>query len=258
MQCVAGDTDGKSYLRRLVVHQHNVGGLNGSIASQGPHCNADIGKCQHRSVIDAVADEGQFTAFIVRLQQFLHVAHLVGGHQLGMIFVEPQLPCHRLCYRLTVAGEHHGALHSELLQCPDSLLGVGLHLVGNDDMACIVAVDSHMNHCSHDVAAQRAGVHMSPHGFHHPHIAHADLLAVDARLHTFTGHFFDAFHLTVVMFLRISLAQGRRNGVSGEAFHMGGQVKQLALIEVIGMYGRDSKDALGERARLVEHYGSHL
>ena len=54
----AGNVDGEGYLGGLVVHEHHVGSLDGSITAQASHGNAHIGTGQHRGVVDAIADEG--------------------------------------------------------------------------------------------------------------------------------------------------------------------------------------------------------
>ena len=56
---LAGDLDGLGDLERVVVHQHDVGGLDGGVGAHGAHGDADVGAGQDRGVVDAVADEGQ-------------------------------------------------------------------------------------------------------------------------------------------------------------------------------------------------------
>ena len=44
----AGDAHGQSDLGRVVVHQDNVGGLNGSVGAQSAHGDADVGTGSER------------------------------------------------------------------------------------------------------------------------------------------------------------------------------------------------------------------
>ena len=57
-QGAPADADGIGYLRRLVVHQYDVGSLDGSIAAQTAHGDTDVGTRQHGGIVDAVAHEG--------------------------------------------------------------------------------------------------------------------------------------------------------------------------------------------------------
>ena len=58
-QCATSNTDGKGYLRGLVVHKHNISGLDGGIAAETSHGDTYIGTSQDRGIVDAITDKGQ-------------------------------------------------------------------------------------------------------------------------------------------------------------------------------------------------------
>ena len=76
-QCATSYRNGCSNLARLVVHQHDIGSLDGSITAQSTHSNAYIGPCQHWCIIDAITHKGQF-AWALR-NHLSNTLHLVGG-----------------------------------------------------------------------------------------------------------------------------------------------------------------------------------
>ena len=62
-----------------------------------------------------------------------------------MVLVDAQLCRDSLCHRLCVAGEHDGLADAGLLEALDGLCAVGLHHVGDEQIARILAVDGHMD-----------------------------------------------------------------------------------------------------------------
>ena len=80
----AGDADGLGDLRGLVVHQDDVGGLDGGVGAEGAHRDAEVRAGEDRGVVDAVAHEGdcaggRFPALhyrILYLEYFLHNEHI--------------------------------------------------------------------------------------------------------------------------------------------------------------------------------------
>ena len=119
----AGKPNGQRQLAGRIVHQDDISGLNGGIAAQGAHGDTDIGAGQNRSIIDAIADEHQRRT---SLQQLLHRGHLIGGQQLGPVFIQTKLPSHSLGYGGLIAGQHHGLFHALSLERPNGLGGIGL------------------------------------------------------------------------------------------------------------------------------------
>ena len=93
-QGAPGDSNGVGKLGGLVIHQHDVGGLDGGIGAQAAHGDTDVGPGEHRGVVDAVAHEGQGPLGGNLTQQSLHTGHLVGGEELGVYLVQAQLLCH--------------------------------------------------------------------------------------------------------------------------------------------------------------------
>ena len=53
-QRTSGNTDSQRHLLGMVIQQHHVSGLDGSIATQTTHRYADVCTCQHWGVVDAV------------------------------------------------------------------------------------------------------------------------------------------------------------------------------------------------------------
>ena len=171
-----------------------------------------------------------------------------------MKFVEVKLFCHKCCHLLLVASEHHGLGHAELLELRNGLCGVGLHFVGYDDVAGIIAVDGNVDYCAYMVGAFGADVRFCAHGVHQCLIAHAHRLAIDASAHALTGYFLHVGHRAAVVVGRISLAQGSSNGVGGVTLHMGCKVLQGFLVEHVGVHSVNGKHAACECAGLVEHH----
>ena len=151
-----------------------------------------------------------------------------------------------------VAGEHHRALDAETLQACYRLTGVGLHLVGDDDVSGVVSVDGNMHHGTHMSLTFHAAVHLGTHLAHHLLIAHADAVAVDHGLHAIASHLLDVLDTAVVVFVGVGLAQSRGDGVCGESLHMGGEMEQFVGIHLIGVHGIHGKDTFGQCARFVK------
>ena len=71
---------------------------------------------------------------------------------------------------LTIASEHNGTSYSQLLQTSNSLGSVILDLIVDNDMACIFAIDSHMDNGTHMMAIMP----LRTNSIHHLRIAHTD------------------------------------------------------------------------------------
>lgn len=138
----AGKPNGQRQLAGGIVHQDDISGLNGGIAAQGAHGDTDIGAGQNRSIIDAIADEHQRRT---SLQQLLHRGHLIGGQQLGPVFIQTKLPSHGLGYGGLIAGQHHGLFHALGLEGPNGLGGIGLGGIGDDQIAEIIIIGRHVD-----------------------------------------------------------------------------------------------------------------
>ena len=180
--------------------------------------------------------------------------HLVGRQQSCVIFVETECVGYEHSHLLMIAGEHHSALYAKTLQAGHRLTGVGLYLVGDDDMSGVASVDGNMHHGTHVSPTFHATVHFGTHLTHHLLIAHADAVTVDHGLHAIACHLFDVLDAAVVVFVGVGLAQCRGDGVGRETLHVGGEMEQLVGIHPVGVNGINGKDTLGQRAGLVKNH----
>ena len=114
----AGNAHGEGDLGRVVIHQDDVGGLNGGVRAQSTHGDAHIHTGEDRGVVDAVAHEGQHLFGFLGGQELLDLVHLIAGQQAGVVLVDAQLCRDSLCHRLCVAGKHDGLADAGLLECP--------------------------------------------------------------------------------------------------------------------------------------------
>ena len=179
------------------------------------------------------------------------MAHLVRRQQFGMILAQTELPCHFPAHFLAVAREHHGLLNTQLVQLPDSLCTVVLHLVVDDDMARILSVDRYMD----DGACVVTVVPFGTHGVHQFRVAHAHQLISHSGTDALSSDLLHVRYLAAIgALLREGIAQGCADGVGGEVLHMGRQMQQLVLVAGIGMDGCHGKLSVGQRARLVEDH----
>ena len=69
-----------------------------------------------------------------------------------MVLVKTEVGGHGAGHLLAVTREHDAALHARGMQVGDGLGGVVFHGVGDDDVACIRAVDRHMQDGSGEFA----------------------------------------------------------------------------------------------------------
>ena len=117
---------------------------------------------------------------------------------------------HTRRHLLAIAGEHDDAFHAQLLQRGDSLGAIGFHLVGDDDMAGILAIDSHMD----DGSCTSAVVPLRPDGVHHLRVAHANQVVAHTGTNALSGHFFHVGHLaTIGSFVGERVTQSCTNGM---------------------------------------------
>ena len=248
-----GDPDGHGDLAGLVIHQHHVRRLDGGVAAQAAHGDADVGAGQHRGVVDAVAHKGQLAGLL--LQQLFHPGHLVGRQQLRVVFVQPQGIRHGVGHLLGVAGEHDRLFHAQGLQSGDGVLGVRLGQVGDDNMPGVEAVDGHVD----DGARQFTGqpVHVLP--LHQAAVAHAHGAAVHLGHDAVAGDLLHVSHPAGLHFLFAGFPLGHRNGMGGILLRQGGIFQHLVLHKArLGMDGGDGEGAAGQGTGLVEHHGVRL
>src|SRR5699024_10822894 len=135
----AGQADRLRQLQQVILHQGDVGGLDGDSGAGGTHRHADVGGGQGRGVVDAVADHRDGEAFALEL---LDDGELVLGQQLGADLVHPDLGGDRLGDPPVVTGEHDDLLHAVRVEPGDHLLRIGADPVGDGDHADHAAVES--------------------------------------------------------------------------------------------------------------------
>ena len=102
-----GNVNSKRNLSRLIVHQHHISSLDGSITSQGTHGYSYICPLQYGRIVDAITYISQSPACRLLFQQLFYMNQLIGRHQFGFIFIETQLTGYAIAHLLTVACKHH-------------------------------------------------------------------------------------------------------------------------------------------------------
>ncbi len=201
--------DCRGDLRGFVVHQHDVGRLDGGIGAHGAHRDADVGAGKDRGVVDAVAHEGQLALFARLAQEALHLVHLVFGKQLAVELVDAELLRNRLGNLGAITREHDGLLHACRVQVGDALRRIFLHHVGDDDMAGVFPVQRNMQ----DGAGKLAVVIGNALLAHELVVAHQHHMLVNHRTHTMAallGHLRDAVAIDLA---RERLLNGKRDGM---------------------------------------------
>ena len=114
-QSFAGNFNGGSDFGRFISHQYNVCRFNGGVAAQRAHGDADIGACQHRRVVNAVAHKGKLAAvaaLMQRFQQAFNMFNLIRRQKLRKGAVQPQAFGNFLPYCVAVARQHYGFTHT--------------------------------------------------------------------------------------------------------------------------------------------------
>ncbi len=126
------------------VFAADVGGLDGGVGAHGSHGDADVRPAdEHRGVVDAVAHEGQLLSpaqSVLSSSSSSTFSTFPAGSNSAANLIDAQGLGHLVCHRLGVAGEHDGPMNTGGPQRLDSLPGVGLHHVGDDDMSGILPV----------------------------------------------------------------------------------------------------------------------
>ena len=279
----AGDVCG------VVVHEHDVGGLDGGVGAHGAHGDADVGAGEHGRVVDAVAHEGELALAVgVALglgEERFHLGHLVLGKQLGVHLVDAECGGDGLGHGRAVAGEHDGLLHAGRPQVGDGAHGAGLHGVGDDDGAQVGAVGGYVEHGARGLDGGEGDMV----GRHELAVAHERFASVHDRFHALAAHLADVAHpfggcggaavrsragrggvavrlrqIRVVVAVRsrvgrqgVAIGPHRlRDGMGGERLGRCGDVGKLGLAYAGGAdeLGH-GEGAVGQGAGLVEHDG---
>lgn len=136
---------------QITLHQRDARALHRDIRSRA-HCDADLGSCERRGIIDSVTRHRHHATLALQLED--DVA-LLRGQDVGANVVEPQRLPDGVRRRLVVAGQHH---HPQTLTVEqvDRLFRGRLHRVGHGQQAGDTAVNRHEHHCR-SVAAPPTG-----------------------------------------------------------------------------------------------------
>ena len=252
---LARDALGTGDVGGLVVHEHDVGSLDGGVRTHGAHRDAHVGTGEHRRVVDAVAHKGELALIAFAGEQRLHAFDLVGGKKLRMVLVEPELAGHVGRDLLAVAREHDGAVYAHLVKRAHGLGRIGLDGVGDHDMPGVGAVDRHMKDGAHR-AARRCG---NSRLFQHSCVSDQHLFAVDHGSNTVTCGVLRLAHAGGNELARMGRTDGLRDRVVGEALCQRGDLdKALRAVAPCGLDLHNLKGAVGEGASLVKDNGVYL
>ena len=145
-------------------------------------------------------------------QEHLHPLDLVRGQELRVVLVQAQLRGHGGGHLLAVSREHHAAADAGGVQVADGLGRVVLDGVGDDHVAEVAAVGSHVEDGAHHVTGRR--VHAV--GGHELGVAHQHLAAVDTGADAVAGLLGGVAHAGLVDLGAVRAADGRRDGVVAE------------------------------------------
>ncbi len=183
--------------------------------------------------------------------ELLEEAYFVLWQQLGVVFVDAELGGYALGNGLAVAGEHNGALYTQLFQGFECFGAVFFYLVADDYVAGVVAVDGDV----YDGSRQMAFMPVRADAVHQFAIAHAYDASFHVGAYALACNLFDVGYLTAVGGLvGVGVAQGGTDGVGGEVLDVSGEVQEVRLAVFLGVDGLDGKASVGQRAGLVEDH----
>ena len=171
-----------------------------------------------------------------------------------MYLVQTKLSGNRFRYTLAVAGQHHRSLHTGLLQCSNSRLGVRLQGVGNLDGTHVCAVAGHMNDRARVFNRRAGNATLAQQLF----VAGQNLTAIHTAENALTGNLRNGCSAADFRLAAGGAADGYRNGMVGMNFRLRGQRQQF-IPRAVGRgntgYG---KTALGQRAGFVHHHDAAI
>ena len=247
----ARDAHGACDVGRLVVHQHDVGCLDGRIGTHGAHGDTDVGAREDRGVVDAVAYKGELVFVVFAREESFDALHLVAREELRVVLVQAELMRYGGRHLLAVTREHYATAYTHGVKIADGLPGVVFYGVGNYDMTGVGVIDQHMENRPHDFAIGRCEARLGK----HLAVTHHDLFAVDGGEDAMSGlvaRVRDAFEVELT---RVSGADRLRDGVVGEGFRKGCHFEKGGLgVAVFGMDRYDRECAAREGSRLIEHH----
>ena len=237
-------------LHRVVVHQHHVRRLDGSVRAHGAHRDADIRAAQHRRVVDAVAHKGKLCLLRFCLQQLLDLFDLAGREQLAVDLVDAKFRSDLVGYRFGVAGQHHRLVDAGLFQGRDGLLGVRLDDVGDDDVSGILAVNGHVDDGADAVAVDVRDAQ----AVHQLAVARGDRDAVNLCGDAVAADFLDVADAAAVDLFAVGALQALADRVGGGALHQRGVFQNLFVLQLVVVDRVHLKYSLSQRPCLVKYH----
>jgi hypothetical protein len=130
---------------QLVRHQRDARGVRGDVRSAQAHRDADVGRRERGSVVDAVADHHRARA---GPHQLLDLLVLLLGEALGLDRVRADRHADALGHAQAIAREDEDLAHAQLAQARDHCAHARTHLVLQPDRAHVPAVQHHV-HAGH-------------------------------------------------------------------------------------------------------------
>ena len=239
------------YFRGFVVHQHNVGSLNGCIRTERSHCYTYVGTRQCWCIVYAVAHESERAVILFLIEQLLENAEFVGWQQLRVAIVNANTACYILSYFLAIASQHDGIADAHSVQSGYSVGSIFLYPVCHNDMSGILTVNGYMHRGAHQMTLMP----LCAHRIHHALVANAHRMAIHYGTYAVTGYLLYVLNLTSVSLITERLLQRNGYGVGAVSLHMGCKMKQMFWRNLVGMDGLNTKFAVSEGSSLVEHDG---
>ena len=167
-----------------------------------------------------------------------------------MYLVHAQFSGHVVGHPADIAGEHDGLFHARLLQGGNGLLGVGLHHIGNDDVAGVLTVDGQMD----DGADAMAVVPRNAQSVHELAVAHGYVGAVHLGGDAIAADLLHVRDTVAVDLAAVGPLEALADGMGGGALRQSGVLQNLLLGHGVVVNAGDVKDALGQGAGLVKDH----
>ena len=167
-----------------------------------------------------------------------------------MVFIQTQLCGNGLCHGLGVAGQHDGLAHTGVLQAPDGLCAVGLHHIGDQQIARVPALNGNM----YKGARLADGGDVQAQLFHQAGVAGSNGPAVHLCGDTVAAQLLHVGDAVRIDLPAVSGLDAQGDGMLGPALgQCGGFQKLLLRGALCGVDAGHLKSALGQGAGLVEH-----
>ena len=285
---LAGYRDGRRNFRGLVVHEHDIGRLDGRIRAHRAHGYANVGAHEHGRVVDAITHEGElahagsgagpfargtprrvrvtaftrariftraFAAFTCGRKHLFDARHLVGRHELRVVLVDAKARGHGGRHLPGIAREHDRASHPGPLQGCQRLDRILFHHIGDDNVSNVGAVHGHVQ----DGADQLAFGERHSFGLHERAVAHKHAPPIHPRGHAGARALLHIGNAPCIKRARKPFPHACGDRMVGEGLGMRGQLQQRGRVcALLCMHGDDAEAAVGQSARLVEDDRAHL